>query len=110
MIQIRTGKIGLRGFLHRRGVPAVPSPLCSCVGAPETAEHLIIRCPETEEAREQLVRAVAPEPLRSRRDLEAILRHPLHAQTVVRWFLRLGRLTEYRLALQIGGESKARRP
>ena len=46
------GKIGLRGFLYYRGVLVVPSPLCSYVRAPETVEYLIIRYPETKEARE----------------------------------------------------------
>src|SRR6266516_6337966 len=42
LIQLRTGKIGLNSFLHRRRVPDVPSPLCSCGSAPETPCHIAV--------------------------------------------------------------------
>ena len=43
--------------------------------------------------------------LRSTRDLATALEHPVRARTCVRWFLGLGRLYEFRLAEEIGGET-----
>ena len=38
-IQVQTGKIGLRAFLHQKWIPKV-SPECSYGAAPKTAFHL----------------------------------------------------------------------
>ena len=109
LIQMRTGKIGLNSFLHRRQVPDIGSPLYSCGRVPETVCHLTIECPETARAREKLAEALGPTPLRTSRDFATALRHPFHAQIIVRWFLGLNRLKEYRVALRIGGRSGKRR-
>lgn len=42
LVQIRTGAIGLRNFLFKRGVPEVLTPYCKCREGRETAEHLVI--------------------------------------------------------------------
>jgi hypothetical protein len=108
LIQLRTGKIGLNSFLHRRHVPDVPSPLCSCGSAPETPCHIAVDCPLTATARDRLAASLAPRALRSYRDFAAALRDPDGAQTIARWFLKLNRLKEFRLAAEIGGTSKER--
>ena len=43
--QIRTEKIGLADFLHRRRVPTVASPACPCGWHRQTAKHIIMFCP-----------------------------------------------------------------
>ena len=43
--QIRTEKIGLADFLHRRRVPTVTSPACQCGWHRQTAKHIIMFCP-----------------------------------------------------------------
>jgi Reverse transcriptase (RNA-dependent DNA polymerase)/Endonuclease-reverse transcriptase len=108
LIQLRTGKIGLNSFLHRRRVPDIQSPLCSCGLAPETPCHIVVDCPLTATARERLDTALAPQAIRSHRDFAATLEDTDKARIVARWFLTLNRLKEFRLAIEIGGTSKER--
>jgi hypothetical protein len=84
-------------------VPDVQSPLCSCGLAPETPCHIAVDCPLTATARNRLAVSLAPRTLRSYRDFAAALTDPDRAQTIVRWFLKLNRLKEFRLAVEIGG-------
>jgi hypothetical protein len=54
LIQMRTGKIGLRAFLFDRGVPEVPTPICRCGQGRETAAHVAVYCPEESFSRRSL--------------------------------------------------------
>jgi hypothetical protein len=55
LMQARAKCVKIAEFLFRRHVPDVPSPLCSCGRAPETPEHVLLYCPETEENRQNNV-------------------------------------------------------
>lgn len=98
LIQIRTGKIGLRAFLFQRRVPEVNTPLCRCSITGETPAHIVLYCPELQQEREELQRALLPHPLRTTRDFTAATADPACAGTVVRWLLATGRLPEFRRA------------
>ena len=122
LTQIRTGKIGLRAFLFQRRVPTVTSPYCSCSEATpeatplqrpppeppdlrghpawETAAHITLHCLSYEAERRDL-QNMLPRPIRTTRDLAEITSSEGAALTLVRWFLRLGRLKEYRLAIRL---------
>lgn len=100
LTQIRTETIGLNAFLFGCKVPEVMSPLCRCGRAPETAAHLILHCAELADQRRALDEALG-RPLRTCRDLADATREKETAAIVVRWFLRLERLQEYRLAQRI---------
>ena len=101
LVQMRTGKIGLRAFLFARRVPGVSTPRCRCGnGAIETASHIVLDCELLERERQALSRRVTV-PLRTHRDFMESLTDPKTATTVVRWFLSLGWLQEYRLAIRI---------
>jgi hypothetical protein len=89
-------------------VPDVQSPLCSCGLAPETSYHIAVDCLFTAIARDRLAISLVPRALRSHRDFAAALTDLDRAQTIVRWFLKLNRLKEFRLAVEIGGTSKER--
>lgn len=107
LTQLRTGKIGLRAFLFQRRVPDVPTPLCRCGTARETPEHLALDCPDEEEGRAALRRAIAPRALRTSRDFAEATADPETAGQVVRWFLELReRLPEFRLAEEIRAEDE----
>ena len=103
LTQIRTGKIGLRAFLFQARVPDVATPLCRCGNEPETPTHVILRCPELSEEREQLRSRVA-RPLHTYRDLVEATESPGTARILVRWLLNTGRLPEFRLATKLTRE------
>lgn len=103
LLQLRTGKVGLRAFLFDRKVPDVITPLCSCGTEKETPAHIALNCVLYGDEREELRRALAPRALRSHRDFEAITDDPTCTATVVRWFLATGRFEQFTLATQIGG-------
>ena len=102
LTQLHTGKIGLRSFLFSRRVPGVTSPLCGCGQAPETAPHLALTCVDTTEDRLQLQTNLYP--MRTMRDFIRATLDKAEAKQLVRWFLALGRLQEYRLAMEIQEE------
>ena len=58
----------------------------------------MVKCPELEEARQQLRRAIVPQALRTNRDFKAVLKHTHIAPKVVKWLLQTGRFSEFRLA------------
>ena len=105
LTQARTGAIGLRAFLFRRGVPEVATPLCRCGEAPETAFHVVAECEQLESARGPLRDALAPRALRTRRDLASLLEDRRTARIVARWLVSSGRLPEFTLARRIEGRS-----
>jgi hypothetical protein len=101
LIQIRTGKVGLRAFLFRRKVPGIESPNCLHCPTPETAFHVIVECPAEEESRAALAEALGEDllwwtPTR----LREAYHNPSQAILIARWLIRSGRLPEYRLALE----------
>ena len=98
---MRTGKIGLNSFLFNARVQDVPTPLCSCGTARETAFHMATECQIHEPRRQGLLNALAPRALRTMSDFTAALHDPSAALTIVRWTLRLNRLQSYRLANRI---------
>lgn len=44
LIQMRTGKIGLRKYLHGRKVPDISTPTCQCGQAPQSMTHVLAHC------------------------------------------------------------------
>ncbi|EAQ83013.1 hypothetical protein CHGG_10831 [Chaetomium globosum CBS 148.51] len=94
LVQARTGKIGLRGFLFTRRVPEVVTPVCRCGMARETFKHLVLECNGA---------ADKPQPWPDDgAELLEWLDDVEKAAIVVRWVLGLGRLNEFRLAVELG--------
>jgi hypothetical protein len=54
IIQARSGRIGLAGFLHRARVPGYESPNCSCGQGQETPKHILIYCNKYRNVRREL--------------------------------------------------------
>ena len=100
LTQARTGKIGLRAFLFGVNVPTATTPMCPCGVGEETVCHLITECIQLDEARGRL-----PQQYRTARDVRQALSDPEHAYRIVRWLLRVGRLQEYRVAMEIEGDN-----
>ena len=54
LIQMRTGKIGLRKYLHSRKVPDVDNPMCQCGLAPQSVTHILIHCRKFHQLRREM--------------------------------------------------------
>jgi hypothetical protein len=106
LTQIRTGKIGLRGFLAERRVPSIVTPLYPYGIGPETPEHIIIHCPDLQQERLGL-RSISGYRPRTRRDLAEASGYPSTTGALAKWMLRIGRLREFRLAEQIARAEEA---
>lgn len=101
LTQMRTGKIGLRGFLFQAKAVGINTPYCEC-GGRETVHHLAVYCPH---ARPPLL-GLLPD-IRTGRDLRGALNDPQRARKVIQWMLSLGRLREYSLYQKIEGLNEA---
>ena len=101
LVQIRTGKVGLRAFLFERHVPEVVTPRCRCGNAAETPQHLVLDCSELAEARIQLQQKLHPRAIRSYYDYIDTTTNPKTALVLVQWLLATRRFPEYRLAIEI---------
>ncbi|RJE18498.1 hypothetical protein PHISCL_09164 [Aspergillus sclerotialis] len=53
IVQMRTGKIGLRHHLYQRGVPDIPNRDCQCGRATQTVRHILLACPLFNDLREE---------------------------------------------------------
>lgn len=93
IVQMRTGKTGLRSFLHRRRVPGHDSPACSCGYHCETTKHVLIHCPDRGN-REQLL-------ANGRLDCEWLLNTPEGARKAARWWIGKDILNQNALAREL---------
>jgi hypothetical protein len=102
LMQARTKCIKMAEFLFRRHVPNVPSPLYSCGKAPETPEHVLLYCPETEKNRQNTRKRVAFIALRTRRNLAQL--STKHPKLTTEWLLRTGKFPLYNKAQRLQRE------
>jgi hypothetical protein len=104
LMQARTKCVKMAEFLFRRHVPDVPSSLYSCGKAPETPEHVLLYCPETEKNRQDTRKKIAPITLRTRRNLAQLsIKHP---KLTTKWLLRTGKFPLYNKAQRLQKEWK----
>jgi hypothetical protein len=101
-MQARTKYMEITEFLFRRHVPDVPSPLYSCGKIPETPEHVLLYCPETEEDRQNTRKRIAPIALRTRRNLAQL--STKHPKLTKEWLLRTGKFPLYNKAQRLQKE------
>jgi hypothetical protein len=92
LVQLRTGKIGLRDFLHNIGVPEVTSAACG--HERETPKHVTIFCPLYQDTRDQLR-------VNGRSDFEALLTTVEGVKKVTKWWLRRRILGQFWLAEEL---------
>ena len=88
LTQIRTGKIGLAAFLHKRRVPGFESPACVCGWQWETAKHVVLYCPRFTRERQALRQTTTL-------DFRHLTTDPRAASALTAWFLHLNILPQF---------------
>jgi hypothetical protein len=96
LVQMRTGKVGLRSFLFHRQVPEVITPICRCGQGEETPAHIAAYCTTENTARAQL-----PFTMRTYGDFAMAVNDPSKAACLTRWMMRRNRISSYRVAVDI---------
>lgn len=96
LVQLQTGKISLKHFLLEARVPGILSDICECGQARETASHLAVFYPLLQSERARPVSAFQG-PI----DFLGAIIQKKRAKAIVRWFMRIGRLEIYRLAVRL---------
>jgi ribonuclease HI len=94
IIQLRTGKIGLRHFLYQRGVPNIPDADCQCGKATQTVQHVLLACPLLKSLREEIFgrRLGGPD---GEGSLKKILTTPKLAIRAAKFMVRTGLLGQF---------------
>ena len=103
LIQLRTGRTGLRHFLNKVQVPGYESGQCSCGMGLETPRHVLLHCTLEAERREALKGRQG-----GQLDFASLLDTPKGAPIASKWMIRSGRLPQFQLAetLLYGGASE----
>ena len=110
IFQVRTEKISLRAFLHRREVLGYPTSLCECA-ASSSFSLIILHCRMLVNERGALRKRLASIAPETREGLSAAANKPESSGEIARWLFRTRRLAMYDLAEAIGGAcERPRRP
>lgn len=96
LVQARTEKIGLRGFLFTMKVPDISTPLCECGTSRERLVHLALYCPIERDR----FASIFPD-ITTAEELRTALSTPTRTKQLAQWILSLKRLSMYRLYRRI---------
>lgn len=92
LIQARTGKIGLRSYLH--SIKAEESKDCTCGQGPQAVQHVLLCCPEFDGLREKLWEG------ERETNLMRLLGTPGQAKQAAQLMIDTGELTQFKYARQ----------
>jgi hypothetical protein len=96
LVQLRTGRTGLRQFLNKVQVSGYETVQCDCGTGPETPRHVLLDCPHEEERR-----AVLREAQGGQLDFARLLDTPKGALSASKWMIQSGRIRQFQLAGQL---------
>jgi hypothetical protein len=96
LVQLRTGRTGLRQFLNKVQVPGYETAQCDCGIGPETPRHVLLDCPYEEERRIALREAQG-----GHLDFARLLDTPKGALSASKWMIQSGRIRQFQLAGQL---------
>jgi ribonuclease HI len=98
LTQMRTGKIGLRSYLHSRHVPDIADDRCECGLGPQTVAHVLFNCQRQAHLRKELW--MEGDGKRKRRitstSLKVILSTPAYAIKAAKFLKATGLLGQFR--------------
>ena len=94
LTQLRTGKVGFNAFLHSMRVPDVRGPECDCQEGDMTVEHVLLKCPQWNTERAELIN-----PLRTN-NLKRILTTKSGGKAATRFVRRIGILDQFRTVVE----------
>ena len=95
-VHLRTKKIGLRQFLHRRKVPGYDSPRCGCRVGDQTVEHVLLHCSEHRELRRDLWTKEKNKAPWNELRLKHILTNPSSLKKAVNFIKETGLIGQFR--------------
>ena len=93
LVQLRTGRMGLRHFLSKARVPGYESEECNCGTGLETPRYILLHCPHKAERR-----TVLREALGGHLDFSRLQDTPRGAPVTSKWMIRSGRILQFQLA------------
>jgi tubulin alpha len=94
IVQMRTGKIGLRYYLYQRGVPDIQDGDCHCGRATQTVRHVLLACPLFRDLRQQYLTKPGGG-LEGGGDVKTILNSPKLAVRAAKSMLQTGLLGQF---------------
>jgi ribonuclease HI len=98
IIQMRTGKIGLRKFLFQRYVPGITDTTCECGRGEQTVQHVLLSCTNFKDLRTEIWKQ--RDGRRERMDLREILNKPEQAKKAARFMILTRLLGQYGAILE----------
>ena len=96
MVQMRTGKIGLRKFLYERKVPNVEDARCGCRRGEETVRHVLTECPRFKEMRRTMWAREVRKARLNWIDLRTILTTPAYVKKAALFMQKTDLLGQFR--------------
>ncbi|APA14439.1 hypothetical protein sscle_13g092090 [Sclerotinia sclerotiorum 1980 UF-70] len=91
LIQMRTGKIGLRDYLWKKKVPDFNHPGCECGEGRQTVEHILLKCRDFNDLRKGLFNS------KRQTDSRAILSNPKLATKAIKFMEQTQLLGQFRM-------------
>jgi hypothetical protein len=93
LVQLRTGRTGLRHFPNKVRVPGYESGQCGCGEGPETPRHVLLDCLHESERREAL-----KESQKGGLDFNKLLDTPVGVPVASKWMICSGRIPQFHVA------------
>ena len=98
LTQLRTGKVGFNAFLHSMRVPDIQGPECDCQEGDMTVEHVLLKCPQWNTERAELISPLCTN------NLKEILTTKSGGKAATRFVRRIGILDQFRAVVEQGRE------
>jgi len=98
-MQTRTGKIGLRLFLHRHRVPGVETERCQFRQAPQTIEHILFTCRKYVDLRQGLWKEEKKRKTWGELSVKAILTNPHSLKKAATFMKETGLIGQFRVPI-----------